>query len=614
MLLSVLCLNMPALAVGAALETPAASWLGPPQALRRGLLTLSHTPQGPQLSVSRLGLQVDEPVETTLTQRPGVRRLAAAPLHWIWPTGAPARSAGAYFRSPAFARLTPLSQAGADAAWRFEAQPEGAPTGLWLRLYHPSLNTALDSREAAALGFWLRAEAGAGKLRVRLADAAGEAGETALELGRLEKFYWGQPVAGWQAVRVPLPSTGLDRGELAQLIVAADAPVSFELRGLALLGADLARLPVPPSPEPARAPRARPAAPERALWLWEASELLEPAQRDAAFDTLADAGMTRVFVQLTGTSGLPGEIKPDPLVWEGLLRAAYARGLAVYALDGDPRYAERAFHEGVLATQRHLLDYNRSQPPEARFAGMQYDIEPYLLPGYFGARQQALQTGLLDLVARLAQEREQAGAGEFEMGLAVPFWLDAPDEWSGKRATLTHRGKTRLLGDHLLAHVDHLALMNYRTRSQGPGGLLANTAELLQRAADQGKQLWVGLETLPLPAEDHYTFSGAPKAGWPEPKPHAQLALVEHAQQWELYFLAPGEKAPVPETARNRPIWHWPLQAAGHTDPRDLSFASLGRGRLEQEIAVLQDTLGAVAAYQGVVIHDLAGLRALSPG
>jgi len=114
--------------------------------------------------------------------------------------------------------------------------------------------------------------------------------------------------------------------------------------------------------------------------------------------------------------------------------------------------------------------YNASQPPEARLRGVQFDVEPYLLPDSVlaPARRDA---AYVDMARAL---KAAAGPG-LRLEFVVPFW------W----------GRNQALLDALAPHADALAVMDYRTDR---GQIVDFAIPFLDWAAGHGRQVRIALE------------------------------------------------------------------------------------------------------------------------
>ena len=99
---------------------------------------------------------------------------------------------------------------------------------------------------------------------------------------------------------------------------------------------------LPAAAEPARS---------RALWVWDPTPLLADAgERQQFFEFCRERGIGVAWMQIATTSaGRRARALERAADWRAFLGEAHRAGLAVHALDGDPRYARREQHALVLA-------------------------------------------------------------------------------------------------------------------------------------------------------------------------------------------------------------------------------------------------------------------------
>ena len=187
----------------------------------------------------------------------------------------------------------------------------------------------------------------------------------------------------------------------------------------------------------------------------------------------------------------------DPAAWDAgslrsFLASARGRGIEVYAVPAGAiqdawvrpfRLLRRCDHEVVLAWVQAILDFDGSGG-EARFAGIQLDIEPH------GARSRDLlfryravwragRGGLRDdrrnrklageYLALLDRVRSRLSDATPRHALAVtlPTWLDRDDE--GESYVLSYAGAEKALIHHVQDRVDFVTLMNYLDGSDPEG-------------------------------------------------------------------------------------------------------------------------------------------------
>ncbi|HEY8566904.1 MAG TPA: hypothetical protein VIL65_15510 [Beijerinckiaceae bacterium] len=159
-----------------------------------------------------------------------------------------------------------------------------------------------------------------------------------------------------------------------------------------------------------RLPKVTPSV-SRALWAWRPERWRD--QPEALLDALTAKGADRVFVTLT-IEEAGGVAHAEALA--RFVERAQGRGIAVVAVEGDPAMALAAGRTVALARLAAIAAYQRAAPPGARLAGIQYDVEPYLLPA-FAEDAPGVLRGWAETIDALA------AAAPAELDMVVPFWL-----------------------------------------------------------------------------------------------------------------------------------------------------------------------------------------------
>ena len=353
------------------------------------------------------------------------------------------------------------------------------------------------------------------------------------------------------------------------------------------------------------------------MWVWTTRALLaEPDSADALVRFVAQHRIERVFLQLPPAEGeraAAGFVPFDGRRLGPLVGALHDAGAAVYALDGDPAYALPANHAGVLRTTERLIAYNRAAAPRERFFGVRYDVEPYLAPGFQGPRRQEILDGYVGLVAAVAAA---AHAGGLRVGVDVPFWLDAPDEERGRRLSAVLDGRRAPVLTHLLSSVDDIAIMDYRTRAEGPDGVVAHAWDELDAARAAGVGVLVGLETEALADEELFTFAGAGRSGLPPERgrwivlgPGAEEGTVEVRLVEGAGDLAALRRDTAGQSAAA--FRHWPAGTPIRVPADKQSFHNLGAEALTRTAARVAAALEHEPAFLGIAYHRYASLNAL---
>jgi hypothetical protein len=279
--------------------------------------------------------------------------------------------------------------------------------------------------------------------------------------------------AAW---RVPQTASALTLPDPAAL--AGARFVRVDRIGTEIVGVQpLATWPAPEAPAAqlqCRQPLLRQAPAVRGAWIWQTRELLrDPERARSLLQRMADAGLRRMALQLD-----PGA---SPADYARLLEQAARRGIDTRALSGEP---DDVLHpRQALAVIDWVARFNQ-QYPEARLRAVEFDIEPYLLPG-FEQHRDAMLGAYLQLLARLHRAAAKAG---LRLSVVVPFWF-ADTPW-----------RDGSLLEPVAREVDSLSVMSYRTDA-AQREAIANNALCIGEL--YGKPVRLGLETLRLPLEQH---------------------------------------------------------------------------------------------------------------
>ena len=370
----------------------------------------------------------------------------------------------------------------------------------------------------------------------------------------------------------------------------------------------------PEAPEPVHPRDAIPR--QTALWVWDTRRILDdPAERSAFLDFVRDQRLTRIFLLVPPAVGTTFDAGYVPFSSEELgplLAGIRSRGALTYALDGDPAYALPENHDGVVRTVERIVEHNRTVPPEERFHGVRYDIEPYLVPGFQGTRRAELLDGYVAVVHRASRAAREGGLA---FAVDIPFWLDAPDEETGAFLEAELDGRSAPVLEHLMTAVDDLAIMDYRTSALGPNGALAQAHGEIELAARFGVEVFVGVETTRLDDEDLHTFFGTPHEGLPSHARARWIVLTAadpggSGRLWLVDSQAALDRLAA-ESADATIVRYWPAGRPTRV-PGDLqSFHALGAERMREVTGELVRHLASRPTFAGLAFHDYRGMRAL---
>ena len=394
----------------------------------------------------------------------------------------------------------------------------------------------------------------------------------------------GSSMAGFVA---PLPGARLPRGAPLQLLLESEGTTGFkaevtskraDAEALRPLGPGVSTLPLPELGERTEAQlvlvapagggelilksarimpvQALARTPDTSAWAWEPERW-----RDDPHRTLAAArrlGVQRLFVTLEVADGSlrhASELRR-------FVRLASASGIKVEAVEGDPRMILPQGLDAALVRARAFADYQRNAGADERLSGVQYDVEPYVLPEW--GRNPVGYPAWAEAVLRLRQ-----GAGE-PVDLVVPFWVGEEEE-----------GQAFLR--RVAPAVRILTVMSYRTELP----LLTQVAEpLLAWGAAEGVKVRLALEAGSLADEAEQVF---------RPAARGTLAIMQGAELRVLLLAASGAIPGAQMYAQH---------SASVVPAQRLSF--LGREEAMMELARrAQPLFSAWPSFVGFAFHGL---------
>jgi hypothetical protein len=237
----------------------------------------------------------------------------------------------------------------------------------------------------------------------------------------------------------------------------------------------------------------------RPMWLWDTPKvLLDAPARAELLAFCACQGIGTIWMQVAlarerAADGTPVLQHAD--AWRVLLREAHAVGLSVEALEGAPSYALKAHHAEALAVVDAVIAFTKSGADRDGFDGLHFDIEPHALYRWrFPESRERMATGLVEVALESARRLR---AGGLRFGVALPFWMQVPDERTGEAlGVVTWEGTRQSAAYHLIDRLDYVAIMSYRDHTTGPNGVVAIAGDLLAHARGPGKaRVYLGLET-----------------------------------------------------------------------------------------------------------------------
>jgi len=218
----------------------------------------------------------------------------------------------------------------------------------------------------------------------------------------------------------------------------------------------------------------------RATWLWR--EATWQQAQPALWKQLRELNITTLYITIPLVADLTSVAEAQAV--RAFVTHAGKQGIAVWAVAGDPQAVLASERESWLKRAKAYAAYNRDADKSARLKGVQYDIEPYLAPGYAEAPE-VWKRAYVDTLAALHK------VSPLPLEVAVPVW------WAGE--TL----KDKLLLEAMAPWVDSVAVMDYRT---DPWRIQQQVIPFLAWGIKHGKQVHVALEAGPVGDETRLAF------------------------------------------------------------------------------------------------------------
>lgn len=221
----------------------------------------------------------------------------------------------------------------------------------------------------------------------------------------------------------------------------------------------------------------------RATWIWREAHW---RQADAElWRKLGELRITTLYITVPLSADLTRVADISAL--QSFIAEAGRRGIGVWAVAGDPQAVLASERESWLRRAKAYADYNRDVAESARLKGVQYDIEPYLAPGYAQAPE-VWKQAYIDTLAALRK------ASTLPLEVAVPVW------WAEQ--TLNDQP----ILEAMAAWVNGVTVMDYRT---DPWRIQQQALAFLDWGARHGKTIRIALEAGPVAEETRLAFRRA---------------------------------------------------------------------------------------------------------
>jgi hypothetical protein len=480
------------------------------------------------------------------------------------------------------------------------------------------LRAYLDARSFVGLCFWVRGESGGQNLKIKVTDGSHLQKDEALSIGRIAQYVAGGAIDSvWRLAIIPFDKfpAGADLRTLGSILIEPDSVWRgyLELKTLALCKDSKQTPPFSKAEPPTLLERAG-----KATWVWNTASIChDPSAVKTFVRYLKEEGFTEVFLGLPVRAGhvnMDGSIGIDRAMLAPLVGTLNDNDIQVHALIGDKNFALPEWHSFVMHSIDNIIRYNQESPPKERFSGVHLDVESYLLTGFNGPRKEQILENYLELISSVS---DRVHKSKLTVGADIPFWYGLPDEFTHDEDLIRFRNRTKSPYEHILDIVDEVAIMSYRTFASGIDGIVYHSLDKLVYARQIGKKVYVGVETGEVPDEQIVTFRGEHSDAKEVAPSMFHLFGIQRQDSLSLFLTTGAQcndflKRLDSLGVDRRTVLHWASDRASEVPGTKLSFATLGRKKLNQVFLESITELGQYASFAGFAIHHSESYRKLS--
>jgi hypothetical protein len=221
----------------------------------------------------------------------------------------------------------------------------------------------------------------------------------------------------------------------------------------------------------------------KAMWVWDFyASVSTQEQRNELIQFSLNNHINLLFI---GSYQSLSEHSSD---YAELIRIAHQKGIRVFALAGKASWALEENHQEVLDHIDQVLAYN-STHPSAQLDGLQLDIEPYILAGFW-THIDSIGLQFLQIVQKSVDLIKSSSSKDIEVNIAIPFWYAT----SKPPIIVTYKDTSKPLSQHILDMVDSVSIMAYRDNADAQ---IKVSKTDIAYAESINKKVYVGAETMP---------------------------------------------------------------------------------------------------------------------
>lgn len=236
------------------------------------------------------------------------------------------------------------------------------------------------------------------------------------------------------------------------------------------------------------------------VWVWDDVYKMSDANITAIVNKAAQGNFDTVYLTIdkylelsaiTNTASRTAALASYADSLAKFISLANGKGMQVYAEAGWKDWAESGKRGKAISILQYVQSFNASR--SVKFAGVQYDIEPYLLSTY--ERNKA--TVLTNYINHVAEIVSANASGKTPLEFVIPHFYDCAQKWT---PNITYAGKSDCTFNHLLSLLDKspnstISVMAYRNFSDGDNGVVKLVQEELKQAQGRPTKIVVAQET-----------------------------------------------------------------------------------------------------------------------
>ena len=299
----------------------------------------------------------------------------------------------------------------------------------------------------------------------------------------------------------------------------------------------------------------------KSAWFWSPALWIDTP--DKIFNVKQKLGINRIYITVPSNNGAVSQ----PAELRKFIARAYTQNLQVWAVLGDKSAVTTAGLATFLNASAAYSAFNEDSSSSENLAGLQLDIEPYLISGY-AQDPAAWLSKYSDVINNI-----HLTVPNLPIDIVLPFWFDP---------------ETPLIGSmlsNIVDSIDRITVMDYRT---DPKQIKRKASPFFDWGSRNNKAIDIALETLPMPQEERRSYQQA-EAG--------ELWRIQLAGKTILLLL---KNARVSDGG----VISYRATHTRLVDGTDISFYK-NKEKLWALLPLLQSDFSAWPSFSGLAIHGL---------